>query len=500
MRLLLLAFIAGLSGNLYVFSTDETQGDLERKIVKHTLSNGMKLVLLERHDAPVISCANVVHVGSVNEEAGYTGLAHMFEHMAFKGTRRIGTKNYEEEAKLLNKIDAVVDQILEEKSKGTEINKTKLEGLQGEFKRLQEEADKHVDSNEFGFLIEKNGGSGFNAFTSSDFTCYLVSMPSNKLELFIALEADRLLNPVLREFYKERDVVKEERRMSVEDQPLGKLVEEALSISFKAHPYGWPTVGHMSDLDSLTRSKAVEFYKKYYVPNNMVLAIVGDIDVKETIKLAEEYFGKIPRGSQPKRVATVEPIQEGERRVDVETTAQPAYGVVYHKPNSFSKDEAVFQCINEILANGRTSRLYKKLVKEQKSALYVGSMSNFPGYEYPNLFVVYSIPTTGHTVEEIEKVIDEEIELLKSQLVTDSELKSAKSRIQVNAIRQIDSTLMFAVQLASTESLTGDWSEMTKGLERIKSVTAEDIKRVATEYFKKSNRSVARLVTKAQTN
>ena len=380
--------------------------EFEKRMTKFTLDNGLKFLVLERHEAPVVSFHTYADVGSVDEVKGITGLAHLFEHMAFKGTKTIGSKDYEAEAKAMAKMDEAFLAMKAERRKGEQADKARLEELQKQFEEAQQEAQKYIVHDEFEEVFTREGGEWFNAYTSEDATQYIVSLPSNKVELWMSLESDRFLNPVLREFYKERDVVMEERRMG-ENSPGYRLREEFSAIAYKAHPYGDPVIGHMSDLKTMTRGEAEAFFKKYYSPSNLTIAIVGDVNPEEIRKLAEKYFGHILSGPKPEPVETEEPPQRGERRVVVEDPAQPFALIGYHKAGFNHPDTAVFEAIAEVIVRGRTSRLYKSLVKEKKIAIFV---YGWPGWDkYPGLFVFGVVPAKGHTTEECEESIYAEI-------------------------------------------------------------------------------------------
>jgi len=475
-----------------VFS--QNLAEFEKSVTEFTLKNGMKFIIVEKHEAPVISFLTYADVGAVDEVRGITGIAHIFEHMAFKGTKTIGTKNYEEEKKILDKLDEIFLKIKEEKRKKNK-DPEKLKALQEEFEKLRKKAKSYVMSNEFGKIVEENGGVGLNAFTSADRTCYIYNFPSNRLELWMALESDRFLNPVLREFYKEKEVIMEERRMGVESQPTGKLLEEFLAVAYKAHPYGDNVIGHMSDIETITRQEAIAFFKKYYIPSNLTVCIVGDVNPEEVKRLAKIYFERIPSGSKPEPVETVEPPQWGERRAEVEDPSQPILLIGYHKPDINHPDNAVYDVLMDILGLGRTSRLYKSLVKEKKIAVQVGAFPGFPGNKYPNLFIILAVPAVGHTNEECENAIYEEIEKLKKEKVSEEELKKAKIRAKANLVRELSSRFGLALQLATYEVLTGDWRNLFRNIDEINKVTADDIMRVAKECFVKKNRVVAKIIT-----
>ncbi len=466
---------------------------VQDRIVEHTLKNGLKFIILPRHEAPVVSFVTYADVGSTNETWGSTGLAHLFEHMAFKGTNTIGTKDYKKEKAALEKLDQAYFRLREEQRKGEKSDTSKLKQFEKDFNAAQEEASKYVVNNEFGTIIEQAGGVGLNATTSTDATRYFFSLPSNKVELWFALESERFLNPVTRDFYKERDVVMEERRRSVESQPIGKLIEEFLSVAYKAHPYGVSVVGHMSDLQTMTRAQAERFFKTQYVPSNLTVAVVGDVEPKDIIRLADTYFGRIPAGSKPEPLTTVEPPQKGERRAVIEEQSQRVMILGYHKGNINDKENAVFNAITDLLSQGRTSRLYRSLVRDKKIATQAGGFSGFPGQKYPGLFLFFAFPSPGHTNEECEKAIDSEIVRLKTELVDDAALKAVKARARAGLIRQLNSNQGLALQLTFYQAVTGDWRALFKQLDAIEAVTAQDIKRVTNDYFVKTNRSAAYL-------
>ena len=462
----------------------------EKRMTEFTLDNGLKFLVLERHEAPVISFHTYADVGAVDEVKGITGLAHLFEHMAFKGTKTVGTRDYEAEATAMAKIDELFLAMKMERRKGEQADKVRLEQLQNQFKEAQEETQEYLVHDEYEEAFSREGSSGFNAYTGQDATQYIVSLPSNKIELWMSMESDRFGNPVLREFYKEKDVVMEERRLGTESQPVGRLLEEFLAIAYKAHPYGEPIVGHMSDLETLTRSEAEAFFKKHYLPSNLTVAIVGDVNPQEVREVARRYFSRIPSGPKPDPVETVEPPQLGQRRVTVQDPAQPFVLIGYHKPSINHPDNAVFDAITEIVGIGRTSRLYKSLVKEKKIAVAASGFPGMPGNKYPSLFLFYAVPARGRTNQECEEAIYAEIDKLKNEPVLPEELEKAKTRSRAGLIRQLASNSGLASLLTFYEVITGDWRNLFKQLDDIDRVTAEDIQRVAKKYFTTKNQTV----------
>lgn len=466
----------------------------EKSVTEHTLANGMKFIIVERREVPVVSFHLYADVGSVDEEAGVSGMAHMFEHMAFKGTSDIGTQDAQAEKEALAKVDELYAALQEEQRKASSADPERIARLTEAFEKAKEEAAQYVEPNEFTRVIEENGGVGLNASTSWDATRYYLSYPSNKVELWFSLESARFLDPVLREFYKERDVVIEERRLRVDSQPIGKLIEEFLAVAYKAHPYGRNAVGWQSDLENMTRPQAQRFYEKHYTPPHLTAAVVGDVDADEVLRLAEIYFGRIPSRPRPDPLWTAEPPQPGERRLTVHAQSQPILLMGYHKPAVQHRDDAVFDAVQDVLSGGRTSRLYRSLVQDQKIAMAAGGFPGFPGDKYPNLFLFYSFPSAGHTNQENEQAMLAEIERLKTEPVTEEELSRVKRRARAGLIGGLDSNAGLAAELADYQVKTGDWRNLFRAIDAIERVTREDIQRVANEYFTEKNRTVGWLV------
>jgi predicted Zn-dependent peptidase len=466
----------------------------EKKITMHKLPNGWTFIIYERPIAPVFSFSSYVDVGSAQEVPGITGLAHMFEHMAFKGTPNIGTNNYNAEKGVLAKIDAAYA-ALDAERRRPNADSAKVAALEKDFKALQEEADKYIVKNEFGELVDRYGGIGLNAGTGADSTEYHYSMPSNRVELWAYLESERFMHPVFREFYKERDVVKEERRLRTESTPQGRLFETFLATAFTAHPYHQPTVGYMSDLNSFSREDAERFYKEHYVPANIVTSIVGDVKASEVIPILDKYFGRIPKGEKPAPLRTVEPVQTAEKVIRMPDPAQPAYFEGYHKGSVSDPDEPVYEAIGQILSTGRTSRLYRNLVRDKQIAVNANAGSGFPGDKYPNLFTVSAIPSRGHSPEEVQTAIHEQLERIKNEDVTDEELAMVKTRTKARLIRGLGANQGLAVNLAEYQSMRGDWRELFRAVEKFDKVSKADIKRVAQKTFVSTNRTVGIIET-----
>ncbi len=476
------------------------------RVVEQKLANGMTILMVERHQTPVVSLNMTFGVGGVNEQVGQTGLAHLYEHMAFKGTRTVGTKNYEKEQPVLEEWYRVGTELEQrqrdlarrgQEKPGSLEDRAVIERLQKRFTELQEQAGQFVAGNEMALLYQRQGGVGLNAATGKDLTRYMINLPANRLPLWAALEADRMAHPVLREFYKERGVVMEERRLRNDDSPSGLLYETFTSAAFRAHPYGIPTIGWESDILSLTPADTEAFFKAHYGPGNATIAIVGDIHPPDVMVLIEQTFGKIPSAPPQPPIVTVEPPQRGERRVEVEFDAEPSVVIGFHKPALGHPDDYVFDVIDAVLGDGLTSRLYTNLVREKRIAASVNSDSNYPGVRSPNLFVLSATPLAPHTTADIEAAIYAELERLKTEPVSAKELEKVLNNLDADLVRALRSNGGLASQLALYQTVAGDWRYVVKARDKIATVRPADIQRVAAEYFTKSNRTVATLVKKA---
>jgi predicted Zn-dependent peptidase len=461
----------------------------EKRVTVKVLSNGLTVVLCERHEAPVFSFYTHVDVGADREYPGITGLAHMFEHMAFKGTDKIGTKNWPAEKVALAKVEAAYSAYDGERRREFGRDEQKVAELKKAWQDAIAQAQKYVVPHAFDKIVEENGGVGLNAQTDSEETTYFYSFPSNRVELWAYLESERFLHPVMREFYKERDVVYEERRMRTDSSPQGRLFEQFLGTAFIAHPYGRPVVGWPSDLETFSATDARHFFDKYYVAPDIVIAVVGDFKTSEVLSIVEKYFGRLPKRPKPEPLATVEPPQRSERTVILRDTAQPIYIEGYHKPSALdTKTEPVFDALQDLMSDGRTSRLYRSLVRDKKIAAFAGGFNDFPGAKYPDLFVFFAVPIPGHTPEELRDAIHAEIDRLKKEDISDEELRMIKTRVKADLFRSLDSNMGLATQFGLAQAVFGDWREFFHEVDRIDRVTKADIRRVANQTFVDSNR------------
>ena len=479
------------------FKNSSIQPYLDRvieQVSEFRLNNGMKFIVLENHEAPVVSFVTYADVGGVDEPDGKTGVAHFLEHLAFKGTDKIGTKNYPVEKKYLERLDRLFAEIQQAKEQG---DREKLAQLTKKFARIEGVANNFVEQNEYGQIVETAGGVGLNAATSTDYTSYFYSFPANKLELWMSLESERFLEPVFREFYKEKEVILEERRLRTDNSPIGKMIEAFLDTAYTQHPYKRPVIGYDEDIRNLTRDDVEQFFSTYYAPNNLTVAIVGDVNPKQVKHLAKLYFGRYQAKPAPAEVTKTEPKQRETKEVTVEFPSQPWYLEGYHIPGLNNSDYPVYKVISQLLSDGRTSRLYQSLVEQQQVALSAQGFSGFPGNKYPNLMLFYALTAPGHSVDDVQIALREEIEKLKNKPVSKQELKRVKTQLKAGLLRSLDSNLGMARILTEYEAKTGNWRNIFTELEEIAQVTAVDIQRVARETFTAENRTIGKLLPKS---
>jgi len=471
--------------------------NLEKRVVEHTCPNGIHLLILERHFSPTVSIRMVFRTGGVDEVSGKTGLAHMFEHMMFKGTKTLGTKDYQTEAPILEQIDRLKQDLDREKSKGNQANQDRISKLLDTLNALQQKESPLVIENEVFHLYEKEGASQINAFTAPDITEYVLDIPSNKIELWAAMDSDRVKNPVFREFYTERDVVKEERRMRVDTNPEGALEENFLAAAFLAHPYHHPTIGWDSDLDHLSVADLQDFYRRHYTPDRLTIAVVGDVKADSIIEVVDKNFGSwAPSGVQEGEVITQEPPQAGERRILLETDAEPHLLIGFHIPTYPDPDHPVFYALARLLADGQSSRLYKSLVEKKELASGVAADEDTPGDRYPTLFVVSATPRYPHTPEEVERAILQELETVKKTPIETWELEKVRAAVDVGLLNTLQTNDGMAGTLAYDQGVFGDWRYLLRFQKVINTLTPADLQRVAQKYFTPTNRIVAVLVKK----
>ena len=470
--------------------------EMGNRVLSYTLKNGLRILMVERHLSPTVSFYIRHRVGAVNESDGRTGTAHLLEHMLFKGTKTIGTKNYHEEHKIMKLIADTGRKLDFERMRGEKANKNRIQALSERMEILQKKHKKWFVDNEIDRLYVENGGDNINASTGQDLTTYHVSLPSNKIELWARIEADRMTGPVFREFYSERNVVMEERKQRIESEPEGQLYEQFLAAAYIAHPYRRPILGWPADMKFLSLDYMETFFNRYHAPNNTIIAVVGDIVPANTLEIIKKYFGAIPSRHLDPSPITEEPPQKGERRVYIVSDANPQMIIGYHKPAMPDYDDYVFDVIECILSKGRTSRFYKVLVEEKTFAESVHAVNGLPGAKYNNLFAIFAKPRHPHTSAELESAIYDEIEILKTKTVPEKELQKVKNQIKADFIRNLNSNSGLANLLSYFEAVTGSYEYITDHIKVIERVTSDDIMRVAKKYLTPDNRTVAKLVYK----
>ena len=472
-------------------------------VIEKTLDNGMRLLMVERHDEPTIAGGWVAHVGSSNEKLGMTGIAHLFEHMMFKGTTTIGTSDYKKDIDILARQESVRDEMrAEERKMRAMLRRGEIEGdllrpenwtphyreLQKQFADLVEQERKVIVKNEFDVLFSREGASGVNAFTSEDMTAYFENVPAHKLELWTWMESERIFHPVFREFYAERDVVYEERRMRTDSTPLGKFEEELNAMFWESSPYSWPTLGWPSDVSTISKAQADDFYATFYSPQNITLILVGDFKPDEAEALVRKYFERIPRGKKtPPDVSTLEVKQLAEKRMYAEADTNPQVDIMWHTVPFGHKDSYALQILGEILST-RTGRLYKNLVLGSGVATSVNAGQG--SQKWAGYFDVSGEARDGHKPEEVEQGIYDNIAKLQQEEVPAEELQKVKNNFAAGEYRRLSANFPILHQIIYYDG-EGDWHEINAEGAKIQAVTDADVKRVANEYFSKENRTVA---------
>ncbi len=533
---------------------------LEDKVKEFELDNGMKFLVVERHEAPVVFCAVAFKVGAIYERPGITGISHLLEHMLFKGTETIGTKDYKDEKVYLDREDELAEEArslmiaiepwrleffdeyatqllasLSEEDReaigsdhalelemlvemlndnGPSEDLMAISGLvedgdtdyfdmYGELKSVEtalyDTMAEHrglVISNELWETYMNNGSRMLNAGTSNDGTFYFSYLPANRLELFMLMESDRLANAVFREFYTERDVVMEELRMSLND-PENVLYDSFMATAYTASMYGVPVVGWASDVSMITRKDLQNYYDSYYTPNNAVGLFAGDITVEEVKKLAEKYFGPIPRGADLPALTTREPEQQGERRVVVKQDAKPTLMIGYHIPTMPHPDAYPLEVLQSILSGGRTSRFYKHIYEEKGLTRGAPSAWSGPGNRLDPLLVISADPKEPHTLAEVEAAVYEELDRVKTEPVTQRELERVWNENEAQLVRALGSNIGLAFRVGMYAAMRGDWRALLEDMDRMKQVTPEDVMRVANKYLTEENRTVGWLLETA---
>lgn len=485
LRLLCIVAVLTANGVISRARADDSRSalsDMISRVRTYTLSNGIKVIFYQRGEAPVFAGAVVVRVGGSDEVAGQTGISHLFEHMAFKGSRTIGTKDYSSERRLLSR--------LEEIAAASHAAQRLSPEQQKEWDSIHEKLRALWISDDFTVRYEKQGAVGQNATTDKEFTKYFVSLPRSAFEFWCRMESDRLLQPVMRQFYQERDVVLEERRMRYEDDPGGKLYEMLLGVAYQRHPYRAPVIGYERDIRSLTARQLESFRRRYYVPSNIVVSLVGRVDPDRDIKIVEEYFGALPKGDDVTRDIPEEGPQEGQRRVDLATKASPEVIIAYRKPNYPDLDDPPLSVMAEILAGGHTSPLYTEIVKRKQIAASIGHDEG-PGVAYPNLLMFAATVKAPHAPDALLSAFDVVVERFKRHGPTQEQLEIAKRSIGMEYLGHLSSNQSLALDFATSQLAYGTWKASVEWYDKMTQVTLEDVARVSRKYLIPSQRTIA---------
>jgi predicted Zn-dependent peptidase len=468
------------------------------RVVEHRLKNGMKFLIVERHVAPTVAAFIRFKVGGVDDPAGQTGIAHLLEHMMFKGTSTLGTTNYAAERPLLERLDNLNLELQRlqyqaQTSNFSQPDAARMARLKKQIAATLAQEKRYIVKNELDEAYSRLGGSGLNAFTANDSTTYIIELPANVLEPWAYAEADRIRDPVFREFYSERDVVHEERRMRTDTDPGGMLSETLDALTYVAHPYRNPVIGWPTDIDNTKRLEVLAYFRTHYAPNNAVAAVVGDVNAQAVIRLAEKYFGPIPSRPLPFRTLTIEPEQRGERRAEVVFDASPEISMAYHIPAVGHPDAPALEMLGNLLSDGRTSRFYEAITQK---GLGQASADGGTG-PYPNVFGVSGTPRQPTTTAELEQAVLAEIERVKTEPVSERELQRLRNQIDASMVRSLDSNSGIAMHLLESETRAGDWRYFYREPALLKAVTPADLMRVARKYLTKENRTVVTLVRPA---
>lgn len=478
-----------------------------------TLNNGLTVIMLVRHEQPTVAGGVFYNVGGADDPRGKSGIAHMFEHMLFKGSKIIGTSDYEAERPLIAEQDRLRDKMIAEMQK-MRIRKRRGQiddvldpaqwtsaytEMKKRYDELVEEQRAYIKNNELFNLYTTNGGARLNAGTMEDATFYFVVLPANKLELLFWIESDRMANGIMREFYVERDNVREERRLRTESTPTGMLDERFNSMFWQSHPYGVPVIGWPSEVESITRDDVRDFYKVYYAPNNACLVLVGDFNTESAMTLAKRYFRRIPRGEKvPPPVITEEPPPIAERRFYGEAETNPRVMIRFHTAAIGHADEAALDVLSELLS-GKTGRLYKRLVTQEEAVMgggRGGPRAAHQARKYAGYFEISAIVKEGHQPEEVEQLILEEIDKLREGEITDYELAKVKNQVLASSVQRLRSNMGLLFQLGLYETWIG-WDYINEAPKRMLAVDADEVRRAVNKYFDPATRTVAIYRTKA---
>jgi predicted Zn-dependent peptidase len=471
---------------------------VEKKVTEFTLANGMHFILLERHQAPVISFHTFVGAGTAQDPGGQTGLTQLLERVAFKGTESIGTQNWPTEKKAWDDVEEAYDRLVSERNKGFRADQAQIASLEIDLRRAISTARTLADSGEFERVVRQNGGVGLSCRATADAFETSYSFPSNRMELWFLLESQRLTHPAFRDFYTERANMVTQEQNDLASKPLAQLQQALLATAFAAHPYRNPGLGWASDVGNLRRGDAKAFFDTYYVPGNIAMGIVGDVDPAIARRLADRYFGPIPEKPAPPPVHTEEPPQAGPKTVVVWGDAQPLLMIAYKRPSQTDPADMAFDVLRGILSEGQAGWLTKELVEGKRIAQSAEAVSTFPGGQYNNLFVFTVVPAAHHTLEENQKAVDDLLARLSAKPVDDETLTRVKNMLRGRIVRVLGNNQQLAALLPAYYADYGDWRRMFTAVNEVDRITVEDLQAVAARYFTPVNRTVAYYTDAAQ--
>jgi predicted Zn-dependent peptidase len=486
--------LSPLSQGAYAQASQTPLQQLASRLSEFRLENGIRFVVLERHRAPVVSVVTYARVGAIDEPLGQTGVAHFLEHLAFKGTPTIGTLNYQQEEPLLTQLDQTFLALRRAEANG---EGDRISALRPRFEVLKSNAAQLVQPNELGRILESAGAVGLNAATSADATQYYCSLPANKLELWMALESERFRQPVFREFFEEKSVILEERRLRLDNQPMTQLLEAVKAAALPGHPYARPVIGERQDIEALSPSDVRQFFQKHYGTENLTVAIVGDVQAQQVHQLAQQYFGPLAKRAAASRPAPQKlPPLTVTPRIQIQADTQPWYVEAYRIPPETDPDFEVLALLQRLLSQGRLGWLEQSLVEQQHLAAVAESMVGYPGTQHANLFVVYAAPAAGRQIPELEWAIAEILERLKTTAVPEADLLRVKNQLQASLLRSLDSNHGMAQLFAEYVAESGSSHQLFADLDRLGQITPADLQRVAQRIFRSDNRVVGELVSR----
>ena len=475
-------------GMVLVLSAAAKASEFKLDVQEHTLANGLKILMRVNHSVPRVVCHIYYKVGSINERPGITGIAHVHEHLMFKGTVMMGVNDFAKDDEINRRIDDLMALLYREKYWKKDGDPVRIAALQKDAAALIKEEKQYIIKDDLWETYMKNGGTALNASTSEEVTGYYVTLPANKVELQMLLEADRMKNAYWREFYSEKDVVMEERRLS-ENSP-GYLFQEQVNAAFfTSSPYHWGVIGWMDDLRRMTKKDMQEFHDRFYVPNNAVAVYVGDIDPQRIISLAEKYLGAVPRGSDTEPIRTGEVPQGSEKRLFGEGPAASSVALLFHIPADGHPDVYPLAILVETLS-GETGRLYSSLIKEKDLAVRVSAFSRPQWYAGQLTVTAYPKVFKGTTPEMLETEIWQELEKIKQAGVKPDELQKAKNKLEARLIMSLQTPMVAAMRIGRAE-LNRGWRSLVNDLAELKKVTSDDVKAVASRYLVRTNATVA---------